>query len=172
MKFELEWAMPNKNTFQIKPIKRLLEQEMTEGAWADPTSRNSTLCRFTNDIDPRTKAESHMDAIDFLRMFESNTLDGVNWDPIYSVRQRKEVYEDIGLEVTQEITQNTWWSLCKKEIARIIKPGGKCISFGWDCNGLEKKNYEPIRLMVVKHGGLHNATLCLVEKKINSSLFE
>lgn len=31
MKIERQWAMPNKWTFRIKPIKELLMQEITDG---------------------------------------------------------------------------------------------------------------------------------------------
>ena len=36
MKIEKIWAMPNKNTFSIKPIKKLIEEEKTQGLWIDP----------------------------------------------------------------------------------------------------------------------------------------
>lgn len=28
--------MPNKNTFSIKPIKKLIEEEKAQGLWIDP----------------------------------------------------------------------------------------------------------------------------------------
>ena len=36
------WAMPNKNTFEIKPIRALIDEEMTDGVWIDrlPTEIN------------------------------------------------------------------------------------------------------------------------------------
>ena len=36
MRIERIWAMPNKNTFEIKPIKELLTEEITNGLWVDP----------------------------------------------------------------------------------------------------------------------------------------
>jgi len=36
MRIERIWAMPNKNTFDIKPIKELILEEMTNGKWIDP----------------------------------------------------------------------------------------------------------------------------------------
>ena len=46
-----EWAMPNKNTFTIKPIKELIEKEMTQGIWLDPFAKENklaTIC-LSND---------------------------------------------------------------------------------------------------------------------------
>lgn len=36
MRMERIWAMPNKWTFAIKPIDRLLREEMGKGVWVDP----------------------------------------------------------------------------------------------------------------------------------------
>ena len=36
MKIERIWAMPNKNTFIVKPIKELLLEEVNKGIWIDP----------------------------------------------------------------------------------------------------------------------------------------
>ena len=33
MRIDRIWAMPSKNTFQIKPIKEMLTEEITEGLW-------------------------------------------------------------------------------------------------------------------------------------------
>ena len=58
----------------------------------------------------------------------------------------------------------------KKEIARITKPNGIVISFGWNTNGIGKtKGFEIIEIMTVAHGGQHNDTICTVEIKRNTS---
>ena len=107
-----------------------------------------------------------MDALDFLRMFEDESVDGVLYDPPYSNRQVSEVYKGVGLPVTNETTQSTFWSRQKKEIARILKPGGKVISFGWNSGGVGKKrNFEILRVLLVPHGGHHNDTIVTVEVK-------
>ena len=54
----------------------------------------------------------------------------------------------------------------KNEIARITKPGGVVLSFGWNTNGIGKKRgFDQVEIMIVDHGGAHNATLCLAENK-------
>lgn len=55
----------------------------------------------------------------------------------------------------------------KKEISRIIKPNGKIITFGWNSGGVGKKyGFEIQRILLVPHGGWHNDTICVVEKKL------
>lgn len=39
-----------------------------------------------------------MDALDFLKMFDNNSVDGVVYDPPYSVRQVSECYKSVGIE--------------------------------------------------------------------------
>ena len=68
-------------------------------------------------------------------------------------------------------TKASVWSKWKDEIARVIQPGGKCISFGWNTNGLGKgRGFEIQRILFVAHGGNHNDTICVVEKKVNKTV--
>jgi hypothetical protein len=155
--------MPNKNTFSILPIKELLQSEMGVGRWVDPYARNSCIEAITNDLNPETSAQYHMDAIDFLKMFDTESVDGVLYDPPYSLRQVKECYNGIGLKLTHEDTTGHI-SAAKNEISRILRPGGKAISFGWNSNGIgEKRGFDKTRILIVAHGGLHNDTICVVE---------
>ena len=60
-----------------------------------------------------------------------------------------------------------YWSDCKNEIARILKPGGKAICFGWSSMGIGKnRGFEMKRILLVPHGGSRNDTICTVEIKI------
>ena len=45
MKIKKQWAMPNKKTFDIKPITEFIEKHITMGLWLDPFSNQS---RFYN----------------------------------------------------------------------------------------------------------------------------
>ena len=167
MKFERIWAMPNKETFTILPIKKLLEEEMNrfKPLWVDPFSGNNSPALVTNDLNPKAKADFHLDALDFLR-FCKKPVDGVLFDPPYSVRQLAECYKSVGIAVTQETTRPNFWTNIKSEIARIVKPGGKVISFGWNSGGIGKTlGFEITRILLVPHGGIHNDTIVTVEIK-------
>ena len=138
IEFDRIWAMPNHLTFKIKPISDLLKSEVISGKWIDPFSNDSYIKKIshaeliTNDINPACNSDHHLDAVEFLKLFEDLSLDGVLYDPPYSLRQVSECYKGFGYEVTQETTRADWWTKNKAEIARIVKPGGKVISFGWN----------------------------------------
>lgn len=107
-----------------------------------------------------------MDALEFLKMFDDNSVDGVLYDPPYSPRQVNECYKHVGYNVTQETTRASFWGNHKKEISRIVKPCGKVITFGWNSGGIGMKyGFEIKHILLVPHGGWHNDTICTVEIK-------
>lgn len=163
-----EWAMPNSNTFSIKPIRALIDKYMhlNGGMWCDPFARNSHIATITNDINPDTEATYHMDALDFLKQWEDESMSGVLYDPPYSPRQIKECYDGIGKSLTSKDTSAAFWGNQKKEIARVVEPGGYVLSFGWNSGGIGKKyGFEIVEVLLVAHGGWHNDTICTVERK-------
>lgn len=167
MRFNRVWAMPSKNTFSIKPIKELIEEEKVGDLWIDPFANDSKVAELTNDLSTEFDTDYHMDALDFLKIFKDNSLDGVLYDPPYSNRQVSECYKGVGLTVDNKTTQSSFWSNQKKEIARIVKVGGKVISFGWNSGGIGKKlGFEIERILLVPHGGHHNDTIVTVERKV------
>ena len=98
--------------------------------------------------------------------FDANSIDFVLYDPPYSPRQVSECYKKLGKTVNMQTTQASFWGNLKKEIARITKPDGIVISFGWNTNGIGKtKGFEIIEILTVAHGGQHNDTICTVERK-------
>lgn len=160
IKITRTWAMPNRHTFAIKPIKELVEKYVGQGeGWVDPFCGESAYAEFLNDLKDGTSAK------DFLREFEYDTMNGVLFDPPYSPRQISECYKKIGLDVTQKDTQNQWTDE-KNRASLIIKPGGLCLSFGWNSSGLgNARNFEIIEMLIVNHGAAHNDTICVVERK-------
>lgn len=159
--------MPSKNTFDIKPIKELIRTELTDGTWIDPFANQNKLATITNDLNTAFDTDYHMDALDFLKTFQNESIDGVLYDPPYSPRQITECYQGVGMNVTSETTRASFWSNQKKEISRIVKPGGKVITFGWNSGGIGRKyGFEIVRILLVPHGGRHNDTICTVEEKI------
>lgn len=167
MKIERKWSMPNKNTFDIKPIKELLANEVDNSKlWIDPFANKNKIATITNDLNPEYDTTYHMDALEFLKMFDDNSVDGVLYDPPYSPRQVSECYKHVGYNVTQETTRASFWGNHKKEISRIVKKGGKVITFGWNSGGIGMKyGFEIQHILLVPHGGWHNDTICTVEIK-------
>ena len=147
MKINRIWAMPNKRTFQIKPIKELLEEEIPKDAKVLDPFPFDYVKDATNTL-MNTPNDSHEFAV---------------FDPPYSPRQLKECYKGIGEYDTKAST----WSKWKDLLAIKVKLGGKVISFGWSSQGMGKKRgFEIKRILLVPHGGQHNDTICVMEEKV------
>ncbi len=143
-KLERVWAMPNKRTFQIPPIKQLIKDEF--GDWPFPI------------IEP-FPFEYTKDATEYLRDVHPEQY-GL-FDPPYSPRQLKECYNGKGEYDTKASTWSNWKDLMADKVTR------KCISFGWNSGGLGmSRGFKITRILLVAHGGMHNDTICTVEEKI------
>lgn len=163
---ERVWAMPNKNTFEIKPVHELIIDELTDGIWIDPFANRNKLATVTNDLSAEFDTDYHLDALDFMKLFDNSSVDGVLYDPPYSPRQVSECYNNVGLNVTWDTTKASFWGNHKREISRIVRLGGKVITFGWNSGGIGYKyGFEIQRVLLVPHGGWHNDTICTVEVK-------
>lgn len=162
------WAMPNKNTFSIKPIGELIKKHLneTQSVVIDPFANTNRIASHCNDLDPQYETEYCMDALDFLKTFDDNSVDLVLFDPPYSPRQVSECYKSLDMTVNMQTTQSSFWGNMKKEIDRITKDYGKVITFGWNSGGIGKtKGFEIVEILMVAHGGWHNDTICTVEVK-------
>ncbi len=169
MKIERIWAMPSRWTFTIKPIAELLKQEVKGGWWVDPFSGKNSPAKYRNDLNPEMGADTHLDALVFLKSINSESCDGVFFDPPYSITQAKECYQGFGMDkLTIKPTSMKYWAECKNEIGRILKPDGKAICFGWNSMGLGiNRGFKMERILLVPHGGSKNDTIVTVEKKLN-----
>ena len=60
------WAMPNKNTFSIKPFKELIEKYKAklpaDAIILDPFANSSKEGTITNDLDPKYDTDYHLPA--------------------------------------------------------------------------------------------------------------
>ena len=65
------------NTFDIKPIHALITEELTDGLWIDPFANQNKLATITNDLSLEFDTDYHMDALDFMKMFDCDSVDGV-----------------------------------------------------------------------------------------------
>lgn len=171
MQISRVWSMPSKNTFSIPPIRDLIAK-YAKGRIADPFANSCRIGTITNDIDPSYDTDYHMDALDFLKMLDDESVDTVLYDPPYSPRQVSECYKALGQTVNMATTQASYWALQKKEIARICKPEGIVITCSWNSGGIGMKfGFEMLEVLLVPHGGWHNDTIAVVERK-NSSLLK
>jgi len=166
IQFKRAWAMPSKHTFEIKPIKEFIESNLTPGVILNPFANRSKY-GITNDLDPGQETDYCMDATDFLKKYDNESVDFILYDPPFSPRQVSECYKSFDMTVNMQTTQSSYWSKQKIEIARILKPGGKVITFGWNTGGIGKtKGFKIEKILMVAHGGWHNDTMCTMEIKV------
>ena len=162
--------MPNKNTFDIPAIYELIMKYKPlnhEAVIIDPFANQNRIANITNDLDPQYDTDYHLDALDFLKQFQDNSVDMVLYDPPYSPRQVAECYKSLGQTVNMQTTQASYWGNHKKEIGRIVKQNGIVLTCGWNSGGIgQKYGFEIDEILLVPHGGHHNDTIVTVEHKI------
>ena len=171
MKFNREWAMPSHETFSIPPIAVFVDKYLRESTISiDPFARDFTLATYTNDLNPDTLAGSHLDVLDFLKglQYDSVSADLIIFDPPYSPRQAKEVYNNVGRNFSKRDAQIIGrWAEEKNLANDLLVNNGVFLHFGWHTNGMGKKRgYKIDEILLVSHGGAHNDTICIAERKL------
>ena len=174
--FERVWAMPNKHTFEIPVIRRWIDKRIGDQTEIlDPFCGRSTIAKYRNDM-----SISKIDSLDWLPQFKTGSMPIILFDPAYSPRQRKECYDNVGMDLHD--TTSAWWAKIRDELKRICAPDGIVLSFGWNSVGIGIKRgfaqsdgqivsyyeeFEPQSPgLCVSHGGNHNDTICVAERKI------
>lgn len=164
--------MPNKWTFTIPPIKKVVYKYGGDfKGWIDPFAGMNSPAEITNDLNPERKATSNMDALEFLKNTDDNSAMGALYDPPYSFTQAKKCYEGIGAKQFEPVTSMKYWADCKKRIAGIVKVDGIVICCGWNSNSIgHNRGFEMLELLVIPHGGSKNDTIVTVERKFQDTL--
>lgn len=91
--------------------------------------------------------------------------DVILFDPPYSPRQIAECYQGIGARTTREDTQNAHlYARTRRALRELLKPNGVALSFGWSSTGFGKA-WRAEEIMLVQHGGAHNDTICVAQRK-------
>ena len=162
------WAMPNKFTFKIKPIKKIVEKYIKEAKIIiDPFANQCKYGTIRNDLNPEFDTNYHLDALKFLKLMKSNSADLVLYDPPYSIHQAAICYNKFGQDkLKQSVANMGYWGNCKNEVTRILKINGIVIICSWSSNGIGiNRGFEMLEILLVPHGGSKNDTIVTVEKK-------
>jgi hypothetical protein len=171
MMFTRTWAMPNGDTFSVKPIGEFVQRYLSASSVSvDPFARDKRWATHTNDLNPATEAEHHMEARAFLRMLIERGVraDLLIFDPPYSPRQISECYATAGMKAGMADTQNAKLvKECRDLMRQLAIPCAVCLSFGWNSAGMGK-GWQLEELMLVAHGGCHNDTICMAERRLPS----
>lgn len=162
------FTMPNLYTFSVPKIMAIVTEEMAGyRLWADPFAGQNSPATIRNDMEASFEAEFHLDGLAFLQAQADESVDGVLFDPPYSVDQALRFYKP---KHGGTAGRAEYHARCKDEIARIVRPGGKVISFGWDSNGTGMKRRFAIEsVYLLNHGALHNDTIVTVDRKLEDT---
>lgn len=177
-KIDHRFDMPNKNTFQIPNINKLLQEETKKGIWIDPFANSSNWGHVSNELNLDYNTDFHLDALEFLKGVKTNSIDGVIFDPPYSLEQIRRSYNKVGLSAksipfksNRELIE--YHNEVKREIARVLKVNGKAICFGWTLIGIggitDDIQFFMNELRIIKHGGMHHDTIVTIEVKTDMS---
>ena len=162
-----EWAMPHKSTFSVGPIASFVARH-TSGlsAIVDPFCGDSTVGTHRNDLKHGgMDAEAYCHAL--ASRYGTGWADAVIFDPPYSPRQISEVYKSVGMAVGMAETQNaSLYKRVRSALWPLLKTDGVALSFGWNSAGFgSKRGAEVVEILMVAHGGAHNDTICVAERK-------
>lgn len=170
MKMNRKWAMPSADTFDVPAIGEFVKSYMRDSIISiDPFSRNKRWATYTNDLNPNTAAEHHKTALVFLRWLRMKGVqaDLIIFDPPYSLRQAQEVYQQFGKWTFSDTQNVVKWTKEKEICYDLLAPGGHFLHFGWHSNGMGKgRDMEISEILIVAHGGAHNDTICMAERKM------
>lgn len=166
------WAMPNKNTFDIPPIRALVKSYLAKSTVSvDPFARNKRWATYTNDLNPDTAADSHMEAAEFLGslLAQGVRVDLGIFDPPYSPEQIVRCYQSIGLD-TKHFAAGIGWARVRDVLTDLVEPSGIVICCGWNTVGMGiERGYKLEEILLVSHGREHNDTIVTVERKVESA---
>lgn len=157
--------MPSKWTFSMPPVQGFLERWLNGcEVIVDPFCGQSQIGTLRNDL-----AQGGQDAAEWCEGLAeewSGKADAVLFDPPYSPRQISECYKSIGLKTTTKTTQNgMMYRRVRTALGEMLKPGGVALSFGWQSGGFGKQWFTG-EIMLVRHGGAHNDTICVAQRKL------
>ena len=171
------FAMPNSDTLSVAAMWDFARKHLMAGQRSvDPFARNCRLATVTNDLNPETAAQYHMDAVEFCEMLaaKGEQFDVAIFDPPYSPRQISECYKEVGITVGMKETQNAaLYARIKAALMPVLTDDALVMSFGWNSAGMGlKHDFEILEVLLCCHGAAHNDTIVTVERKIQGSILD
>ncbi|MFW6025478.1 MAG: hypothetical protein ACOCRX_03980 [Candidatus Woesearchaeota archaeon] len=157
-----------KFTYLIQPPKKWTFEQPKLKIWTEKNCEGKVLNLFSGktklnvneyrvDINPENSPDVVMDAFDFVN-FTNMTFDTIILNPPYNIRKSREKYNGKYIGNLTKI---------KNKLSRILNENGIIIHYGYDSIGMgAKRGFKKEEICLVCHGGDHNDTICLKERKI------
>jgi hypothetical protein len=162
------------DTHEMPSMRRLFAKYRAllpdEARLIDPFARNCEWAHpFTNDLNPDTLAEDHLDAEMYLDAITQvyDNFDLAILDPPFSDRQAGELYGTPNLYASDSAKMTA----IGYKLGNLIKPGGYIIKAGYNSNPFHP-GFECVEIRMVYHGGTANDTVFSVWQKMDGDLRE
>tara|TARA_Y100000004_G_scaffold7648_1_gene8547 strand:+ start:318 stop:869 length:552 start_codon:yes stop_codon:yes gene_type:complete len=164
-------SIQTKDTLSDKAVIRIVKPYLKRAKFViDPFSRNCTLAKpYTNDIDPNTNANHHMDVIDFLKKAHSlwkSIFELAIYDPPFSNRQNKEIYGDTNLYTIPKKVRDL-----ELLLGGLIIPKGHIIKFGYNSN-FTHQGFELVDVHLIQYGGSINDMIVSIHQRTHLDIKE
>lgn len=156
--------MPSRHTFSVKPIGEFVRRYLAASTVSiDPFCGDKQWATHNNDL-----GKGGVDAEVYLKSLSGIKCDLLIFDPPYSPRQISECYKSVGLEVGMKETQSALlYQRVRQAALPLLTENATVLSFGWNSVGMGKGNgFEIIEILLCAHGGAHNDTIYLAERRI------
>jgi len=148
----------NCDTHQARYFAKVWKHIMDEGIVTnkddmviiDPFARDCPLGTITNDLNPETSAEYHLDALEFLATLANERIYGL----------KSNLYTD-----------SRYFKKVMMELGRILKPGAHLLRFGYTTSTMNR-SLELVRLWVVNFYSARNDVLVTLIKNCSHTLGE
>ena len=147
-------------TFEDPDIKQWVESHL-EGRvlnlFAGKTKLNHVEEIIRVDINEDRDADYHFDALHVRDHFDARSFDTVILDPPFSEIQSRKHYEGEHAGKFKHI---------RDQVAELVRPGGKTITFGYHSTGLATtRGFEKQEIALINHGGRFPDTVGTVDEK-------
>jgi len=132
----------------------------------DPFARDCTFAApYTNDINPNTLANNHLDALEYVQTLPNEYFDTIIFDPPFSNIQAERKYG----ESSNIYTVPGYVNELMREFFRILKPDGIVLKFGYNSNR-NHNCFDLVDLYLVQFGGNRNDVIVTILQKTQRSL--
>lgn len=118
---------------------------------------------YRNDLREDMPADSHQDALEFIRSWPGAKFDTVILDPPYSLRKSMEKYHGAVASPFRQLKDN---------VPLILIPGGLVLTMGYQSVSMGKqRGFKVERVLLISHGGAIHDTIATVERQFQPDLF-
>ena len=163
MKFSRSFGIQTKDTLRCKEAFSVVRQYLEGKKVIDPFARNCEFAHpYTNDINPETNAEDHLDVEEYLEIFHAlgDVFDGAIYDPPFSDTQAKDTYGTTNLYTfAGKILR------IERSLGDLVVPNGYIVKFGYNSN-FSHRAFECVEIKLVRYGGSMNDMIISVHKKM------